>query len=85
MRLILGLVLAFSVPTTNPTLNAVNVAFTQDPVLFSGDLRLNLDPFGDSTDEDLWNVLEGSHLRSFVSGLEKGLHHPIGEGGENLR
>ena len=30
----------------------------QDPVLFSGTLRKNLDPFDESTDEDLWNALE---------------------------
>ena len=30
----------------------------QDPVLFSGTLRKNLDPFDESTDEDLWSALD---------------------------
>ncbi|KAJ2962176.1 hypothetical protein NQZ79_g2672 [Umbelopsis isabellina] len=34
----------------------------QDPVLFSGTLRSNLDPFGYCTDEELWAALKRSHL-----------------------
>ena len=34
----------------------------QDPVLFSGSLRYNLDPFGRHSDQDLWRVLRLSHL-----------------------
>ena len=30
----------------------------QDPVLFSGTLRRNLDPFNEFTDKALWEVLE---------------------------
>ncbi|XP_022785081.1 multidrug resistance-associated protein 1-like [Stylophora pistillata] len=56
----------------------------QDPVLFSGDLRLNLDPFSKFTDDQLWHVLEVSHLKNFVSGLSEGLQYTIAEGGENL-
>lgn len=29
----------------------------QDPVLFSGSLRFNLDPFNESTDDQLWIAL----------------------------
>ncbi|GFU28737.1 multidrug resistance-associated protein 1, partial [Nephila pilipes] len=56
----------------------------QDPVLFTGSLRSNLDPFSSYSDEALWQSLDQSHLKSFVSTLEKGLEHEISEGGENL-
>lgn len=56
----------------------------QDPVLFSGSLRLNLDPFGQKSDDEVWRALELAHLKSFAKGLTAGLNHEISEGGENL-
>uniref|UniRef100_A0AAQ4S871 Multidrug resistance-associated protein 1 n=1 Tax=Gasterosteus aculeatus aculeatus TaxID=481459 RepID=A0AAQ4S871_GASAC len=56
----------------------------QDPVLFSGSLRMNLDPFDCYSDEEVWRALELSHLQSFVSGLPNKLSHECSEGGENL-
>ncbi|KAM9392165.1 multidrug resistance-associated protein 1 isoform 2-T2 [Pholidichthys leucotaenia] len=56
----------------------------QDPVLFSGSLRMNLDPFNSYSDEELWKALEFSHLKNFVSGLPNKLSHDCSEGGENL-
>uniref|UniRef100_A0A6A7G4Z9 ABC transporter n=2 Tax=Hirondellea gigas TaxID=1518452 RepID=A0A6A7G4Z9_9CRUS len=56
----------------------------QDPVLFSGTLRMNLDPFGLYSDSLVWAALEHAHLKSFISGLTHGLQHEIAEGGENL-
>lgn len=56
----------------------------QDPVLFSGTLRMNIDPFNAYPDEDIWTALEQAHLKSFVKGLGEGLEHKTSEGGENL-
>ncbi|XP_042683721.1 multidrug resistance-associated protein 1 isoform X3 [Centrocercus urophasianus] len=56
----------------------------QDPVLFSGSLRMNLDPFDQHSDEDIWRSLELAHLKNFVSSLPDKLHHECSEGGENL-
>ncbi|XP_075174074.1 LOW QUALITY PROTEIN: multidrug resistance-associated protein 1-like [Anomaloglossus baeobatrachus] len=56
----------------------------QDPVLFFGSLRMNLDPFDNYSDEDIWIALELAHLKSFVSALADGLNHMCSEGGENL-
>ena len=56
----------------------------QDPVLFSGTLRLNLDPFNKYSDDELWSALKLSHLDNFVTSLQEGLQHKISEGGENL-
>ncbi|XP_049538580.1 multidrug resistance-associated protein 1 isoform X5 [Anopheles darlingi] len=56
----------------------------QDPVLFSGTLRINLDPFNVHTDDEIWKALEHAHLKSFVKGLTAGISHEVTEGGENL-
>ncbi|XP_068002963.1 multidrug resistance-associated protein 1 isoform X2 [Melanerpes formicivorus] len=56
----------------------------QDPILFSGSLRMNLDPFDQHSDEDIWRSLELAHLQNFVSSLPDKLNHECAEGGENL-
>lgn len=63
---------------------AILISF-QDPVLFSGSLRMNLDPFDAYSDEEVWNALELAHLKHFVSELPDKLNHECSEGGENLR
>ncbi|XP_011264384.1 multidrug resistance-associated protein 1 isoform X2 [Camponotus floridanus] len=56
----------------------------QDPVLFSGTLRMNLDPFVCYSDDEIWTALEHAHLKSFVKNLPNTLLHEVSEGGENL-
>ncbi|KAK6056898.1 hypothetical protein COOONC_05590 [Cooperia oncophora] len=57
----------------------------QDPVLFSGTLRFNLDPFHRNSDAEIWKALELAHLKVFISSLQGGLDYLISEGGENIR
>lgn len=63
----------------------LSAVLAQDPVLFSGSLRMNLDPFSQYSDEEVWMALELAHLKGFVSALPDKLNHECAEGGENLR
>ena len=56
----------------------------QDPVLFNGSLRANLDPFNEFSDDQIWNSLEDAYLKDFVKSLGKQLEFECTEGGENL-
>ncbi|XP_061393041.1 probable multidrug resistance-associated protein lethal(2)03659 [Musca vetustissima] len=56
----------------------------QEPVLFSGTMRYNLDPFGEYSDAKLWEALEEVQLKKVVSELESGLETKIAEGGSNF-
>lgn len=56
----------------------------QDPVLFSGTLRSNIDQFDERTDEQIWSVLEQVQLRSAVSDLAGGLNSVVSDAGANF-
>jgi len=57
----------------------------QDPVLFTGTLRKNLDPFGQFNDDVLWNALEDVQLKeSMAAEVQLGLDFLVAEGGSNL-
>uniref|UniRef100_A0A4W6G231 ATP binding cassette subfamily C member 12 n=1 Tax=Lates calcarifer TaxID=8187 RepID=A0A4W6G231_LATCA len=56
----------------------------QDPVLFIGTVRYNLDPFNNYTDEEIWAALEKTYMKDSISRLEEKLDAPVMENGENF-
>ncbi|KAJ0017775.1 hypothetical protein Pint_11106 [Pistacia integerrima] len=56
----------------------------QSPVLFSGTVRFNLDPFNEHNDADLWEALERAHLKDVIRKNSFGLDAEVSEGGENF-
>ncbi|KAL4010215.1 hypothetical protein IC575_030445 [Cucumis melo] len=56
----------------------------QSPVLFSGSVRFNLDPFQEHADFDLWEVLERTHLMDVIRRNTLGLDAEVLEGGQNF-
>lgn len=56
----------------------------QEPVLFSGTMRHNLDPFDEYPDQILWKALEEVELKEAVLELPAGLSSRMSEGGGNF-
>ena len=56
----------------------------QDPFLFSGTLRYNLDPFEEFSSEEIWDALTKSHLQNMVQSLPDQLTASVDEDGLNF-
>ncbi|CAN8313677.1 unnamed protein product [Cochlearia groenlandica] len=56
----------------------------QSPVLFSGTVRFNIDPFSEHNDADLWEALERAHIKDVIARNPYGLDTEVSEGGENF-
>jgi len=56
----------------------------QNPVLFSGTIRTNMDPFDQCTDEDLWSALGRCGMKKAIEEMPDLLNAPVAEYGENL-
>ncbi|GFO45549.1 multidrug resistance-associated protein 5 [Plakobranchus ocellatus] len=56
----------------------------QDPVLFAGTLRYNLDPFNKLSDVDLWQAIDRCHLSDLVRTSNLQLETAVSEGGNNF-
>lgn len=59
-------------------------AIPQDPVLFSGTIRSNLDPYERHSDAQLWDALSHVALKETVAALPEGLSARVAENGENF-
>uniref|UniRef100_A0A671R9U2 Si:ch211-221f10.2 n=1 Tax=Sinocyclocheilus anshuiensis TaxID=1608454 RepID=A0A671R9U2_9TELE len=56
----------------------------QEPVLFIGTVRSNLDPWDQYTDAQIWEALEKTHIKDMVSQLPNSLHSWVMDNGENF-
>uniref|UniRef100_K3X2G0 Uncharacterized protein n=1 Tax=Globisporangium ultimum (strain ATCC 200006 / CBS 805.95 / DAOM BR144) TaxID=431595 RepID=K3X2G0_GLOUD len=67
-----------------PELRRSLAIIPQDPVLYSGSLRQNLDPFGECSDEAIWSALKLVHLMDNVTKWGASLEFLVSERGDNL-
>ena len=66
------------------TLRARLTIIPQDPVLFSGTLRSNVDVLAQHTDAKVWNALSLVSMADAVRALPKQLDAPVSDGGSNF-
>lgn len=55
----------------------------QEPIIFTGTVRFNLDPKGGCSDEELYQVLKRAHIFDYINSLPGKLDHRL-EGGGTL-
>ncbi|CAN1254228.1 ABC transporter C family member 6 [Linum perenne] len=55
----------------------------QDPTLFCGSVRYNLDPLSEHTDQEIWEVLKKCQLHEAIQQKEEGLSTQVAEDGTN--
>ncbi|KAI9350227.1 P-loop containing nucleoside triphosphate hydrolase protein [Obelidium mucronatum] len=56
----------------------------QNPTLFDGTIRSNIDALAKYGDDEIWYALECVGMKDYVSGLTDKLDSPVTEGGTNL-
>ncbi|KAJ2806862.1 Canalicular multispecific organic anion transporter 2 [Coemansia guatemalensis] len=56
----------------------------QDPMLFAGSVRKNLDPFNNYSDQDIWRALEQAHLAEYIRSKDERLEFMVSQSGENF-
>ncbi|MFN7728599.1 MAG: ABC transporter transmembrane domain-containing protein [Bdellovibrio sp.] len=67
-----------------PKLRTVLAVIPQDPSLFLGTLKTNLDRFNQFEEAEVWRVLERTQLATWIRSLPKGLETEVVENGHNL-
>lgn len=66
------------------TLRKVMSMIPQDPFMFSGTVRLNLDPFDEYQDDEVWKALNGVGLKPVIEELPEKLLAPVVDNGGNF-
>ncbi len=56
----------------------------QDPILFTGSIRSNLDRYSEHTDSEIWEALRRVNMSEIVKGLKDGLAFSVQENGTNF-
>lgn len=56
----------------------------QEPILFSGTIRRNLDPFNEKSDEELWDAIDKVQLKTKIQSFPSKLDSSVSECGSDF-
>eukprot|EP00026_Physarum_polycephalum_P004519 Phypoly_transcript_04540.p1 GENE.Phypoly_transcript_04540~~Phypoly_transcript_04540.p1 ORF type:complete len:716 (+),score=89.46 Phypoly_transcript_04540:233-2149(+) len=56
----------------------------QDPTLFAGTIKTNLDPSNVFNDKDIWTALDSVHMKNVIEKLSGGIYCKVDEKGDNF-
>uniref|UniRef100_A0A8C4RA30 Uncharacterized protein n=1 Tax=Eptatretus burgeri TaxID=7764 RepID=A0A8C4RA30_EPTBU len=82
-----GSIVIDKIETNNVELRALRSCISvipQDPVLFVGTIRYNLDPFNKYMDDQIWQALERTYMKETIVNLPEKLQTMVIENGENM-
>jgi len=82
-----GCVIIDGINTVDMKLSTIRSALTiipQEPTLFTGTVRYNIDPCDQYTDEQIWDALRLAHMEEVIKNIEGGLSGQVTEGGDNF-
>jgi len=66
------------------TIRSALTIIPQEPTLFTGSVRYNIDPVGVYSDEEIWSALKLTHLDTVIHQLPGELEGIVTEGGDNF-
>lgn len=69
---------------TSLELNKELCLIPQEPVMFSGTVRFNLDPLHVYSDVEIWSALTAVNMKGYVEGLAGKLNEKVGEAGDSF-
>jgi len=82
-----GSIIIDGINTMDMKLSSIRSALTiipQEPTLFTGTVRYNIDPCNQYSDEQIWNALRLAHMDKVIKEVDGELMGQVSEGGENF-
>lgn len=82
-----GQILIDNIDTSDTSLSRLRKGLAiipQEPILFSGTIRRNLDPFNEKSDEELWDAIDKVQLKNKILSFPSKLDSSVSDCGSDF-